>query len=389
MKFLSVSETNDQNLWNTVKRKPGCSRKLQIATEGFNEADDGHCFNLLLVDYKSDNLVGMSSSEFRGRSELRLLIVGGNQSSSWVCSWCTCVVDLFMGYGFASHTGFGFATGRLSAGSVGRARAWNGTVKICFGTSEIVMAPFILNWNCLARLDNPAGHHAVEINVEQIGDHGKVVPKEGFETVPLRGIPKEQVPIQGIIKQPSFADVVNGTSSETNNKKDSKQFSFAAVLNGSLLSRDQSDSTSQTVITCKGNIIFVRVNDNAYQERIALCQFSLIAQIILSKGDKLWKFEELRLKLQSIWNVGHSMAKCKSMIGKAPPKVGPYSNEKENKPPSLTQVYKLKQASPLHVESTTPSMPTTNTLEITSWPDAFGDSDDEPGDDANDIVEDE
>ncbi|KAF3431802.1 hypothetical protein FNV43_RR26538 [Rhamnella rubrinervis] len=55
-------------------------------------------------------------------------------------------------------------------------------------------------------------------------------------------------------------------------------------------------------------------------------------------------------------SVGHSMVKCKSVIGKALPKasypkVGAQTTEKENKAPGLTHVYKSKQTHSLHVDS--------------------------------------
>ncbi|KAF3445699.1 hypothetical protein FNV43_RR10875 [Rhamnella rubrinervis] len=152
----------------------------------------------------------------------------------------------------------------------------------------------------------------------------------------------------------------------------------------------------------------------------------------------------------SCHSVGHSMVKCKSVIGKTPPNVGYHGKQKENKASGLTRVYKPKQTPLLHVESTTPSMPTINTFDVlntdvtpttieeidhqqvavlfnmgsasnrtnfnmdvgksiqitletvqtpsyhstvphqvTSWANAFGDSDDESDDDANDIIKDE
>ncbi|KAF3455706.1 hypothetical protein FNV43_RR00348 [Rhamnella rubrinervis] len=84
-----------------------------------------------------------------------------------------------------------------------------------------------------------------------------------------------------------------------------KKVSFAEVVGG--------DSRSQTPLTIqdshsslpieKGNLVSIRVNDAAYQEHVALCQFSLIARIILSKGEKPWKFDDLYTKLQSIWKL--------------------------------------------------------------------------------------
>ncbi|KAF3441142.1 hypothetical protein FNV43_RR15053 [Rhamnella rubrinervis] len=58
------------------------------------------------------------------------------------------------------------------------------------------------------------------------------------------------------------------------------------------------------------------------------------------------------------------VAKCKSVIGKVPPKDGSHANKKENKAPGLNQVYKLKQVPPQHVKSNTPFVPTTNAFEI-------------------------
>ncbi|KAF3455361.1 hypothetical protein FNV43_RR05812 [Rhamnella rubrinervis] len=181
---------------------------------------------------------------------------------------------------------------------------------------------FCYDWNCLAGLDNIVGDQALGTNIAQIGDNCKIVPKQGIEAMPMQVTSNKQVPIQSIAKQPSFVDIVN--------------------------------------------------------------------------GDKPLKFEDLRLKLQSIWKldnwhlvslgrgcfqlgvlafsnthgprkrhcVVHSVAKCKSVIGKTPLKVGSHGKEKENKAPGLTQVHKLKQAPPLHVESTTLFVPTTNTFEV-------------------------
>ncbi|KAF3449842.1 hypothetical protein FNV43_RR05921 [Rhamnella rubrinervis] len=62
-------------------------------------------------------------------------------------------------------------------------------------------------------------------------------------------------------------------------------------------------TTNQNAPISKGNFVSIRVNDNAYKERISLCQFSLIARVVLTKGDKSWKHDELYLKLQSIWKL--------------------------------------------------------------------------------------
>ncbi|KAF3445119.1 hypothetical protein FNV43_RR14812 [Rhamnella rubrinervis] len=80
---------------------------------------------------------------------------------------------------------------------------------------------------------------------------------------------------------------------------------------------------------------------------------------------------------KTLSSVGHLLAKCKSVIGEAPSTVGSHDKEKENKALKLTQVYKQKHTSSPHVESTTPIVLTTNAFEVTSWADAFGDSDNE------------
>ncbi|KAF3431980.1 hypothetical protein FNV43_RR26716 [Rhamnella rubrinervis] len=89
-------------------------------------------------------------------------------------------------------------------------------------------------------------------------------------------------------------------------------------------------------------------------------------------------------------------------IGKAP-KIGSHGKGKEIKTLGLTQMYKPKQVLHLYLQSTTPSVPTTNAFEyiesvwtpsyhsmvprhITLWADAFGDSEDVHDDYADERV---
>ena len=44
----------------------------------------------------------------------------------------------------------------------------------------------------------------------------------------------------------------------------------------------------------------IKINNNIYQHRLALCQFFLIGRIILSKGDSPWKLVKLKERLASI-----------------------------------------------------------------------------------------
>ncbi|KAF3451849.1 hypothetical protein FNV43_RR07945 [Rhamnella rubrinervis] len=70
-------------------------------------------------------------------------------------------------------------------------------------------------------------------------------------------------------------------------------------------------------------------------------------------------FESFPDFCNSYHSVGHSMVKRKSVIGKTHPKMGPHSNEKE-----YQAQFDSKQAPSLHVDSTTPSMPTFNAFEV-------------------------
>lgn len=51
--------------------------------------------------------------------------------------------------------------------------------------------------------------------------------------------------------------------------------------------------------------ISVMVNKQALQERLNLCRFSLIAHVILSKGDSPWKLDQLKQKLRTIWKLSN------------------------------------------------------------------------------------
>ena len=53
----------------------------------------------------------------------------------------------------------------------------------------------------------------------------------------------------------------------------------------------------------KGSIISIRINGEAYQKMIQLCQYALNGRLVLIKGDKPWKFSGLKDILQSLWKV--------------------------------------------------------------------------------------
>lgn len=51
------------------------------------------------------------------------------------------------------------------------------------------------------------------------------------------------------------------------------------------------------------NCLSLSINNSTYAEHLKIVQYSLIARIILTKGDKPWKLVELRAKLQTIWQL--------------------------------------------------------------------------------------
>lgn len=51
-----------------------------------------------------------------------------------------------------------------------------------------------------------------------------------------------------------------------------------------------------------GDIIFISVDMKSYKERLKLFQFSLVARVVLSKGDITWKLNDLKVKLCFTWN---------------------------------------------------------------------------------------
>ena len=53
----------------------------------------------------------------------------------------------------------------------------------------------------------------------------------------------------------------------------------------------------------KGDYVAVKFNPNAYEERLKLYSYSLIGQVVLSKGEEPWKILALKEKLQSIWKL--------------------------------------------------------------------------------------
>ena len=74
-------------------------------------------------------------------------------------------------------------------------------------------------------------------------------------------------------KRLSFADIVSKDSSSLNN------------VNTGSLSR-------------YGDVICIKIDEQAYQCRVSICQNSLIGRLTQLKGEKPWKYDDLRIKLQ-------------------------------------------------------------------------------------------
>ena len=53
----------------------------------------------------------------------------------------------------------------------------------------------------------------------------------------------------------------------------------------------------------KGDYDAVKVNPKAYEEQLKLYSYSLIGQVVLSKGEEPWKILAPKEKLQSIWKL--------------------------------------------------------------------------------------
>ena len=55
-----------------------------------------------------------------------------------------------------------------------------------------------------------------------------------------------------------------------------------------------------------GSYQAVKINSELYKKRLAICQFSLIGRVVLSKGDSPWTLVKLKEKLASLWNLKSS-----------------------------------------------------------------------------------
>lgn len=74
---------------------------------------------------------------------------------------------------------------------------------------------------------------------------------------------------------------------------------FASVLAGSEESHVPISKLSAPTI--KGNTVYVRINEEIYQQQIQACRTNLIGRLLLRKGTKPMKIEDLKQLLHSLW----------------------------------------------------------------------------------------
>ncbi|PON82607.1 Zinc knuckle CX2CX4HX4C [Trema orientale] len=96
-----------------------------------------------------------------------------------------------------------------------------------------------------------------------------------------------------------------------NPDSDKAGLSFAQVLGNQVVSAPVANNVTNIAPesskpSIKGNYVCVKVNQAALQNRLELCQYSVIGRIFLSKGDSPWKLADLKFKLQSIWGLSPS-----------------------------------------------------------------------------------
>lgn len=95
--------------------------------------------------------------------------------------------------------------------------------------------------------------------------------------------------------------------------KHRKTGSYATAVTSSSYSTSILPPMSNPVTFQKhGDILGIKINGNAFKERLEMCKFSLIARVFMSKRDKLWLLQDLILKLQTVWNT-HNL--CLISIG--------------------------------------------------------------------------
>ncbi|KAF3440161.1 hypothetical protein FNV43_RR18440 [Rhamnella rubrinervis] len=124
-------------------------------------------------------------------------------------------------------------------------------------------------------------------------------------------------------------------------------FRRASVVSGAPNTFSQS-MKSHNVSIRKGKFISIQVDDDAYQERVALSNFDHFAWVLVDIDLSGFIPKKLLLEITDDYievdlffksfpnfctachNVSHSVTKCKLVIGKAPSKIGPHDDEPGN-----------------------------------------------------------
>ena len=78
--------------------------------------------------------------------------------------------------------------------------------------------------------------------------------------------------------------------------------SYAKILGGEPTPKVNPNENSGS-LSRHGDVICIKIDEDAYQRRVSFCQNSLISRLSLIKGDKPWKYEDLRKKLQETWQI--------------------------------------------------------------------------------------
>ena len=61
--------------------------------------------------------------------------------------------------------------------------------------------------------------------------------------------------------------------------------------------------SDESATTDKGGYIAIKINQQIYEQRLAMCENALIARLILSKGESPWKLVELKKKISTVWGL--------------------------------------------------------------------------------------
>lgn len=62
------------------------------------------------------------------------------------------------------------------------------------------------------------------------------------------------------------------------------------------------DGSAPIIPIKKGDIYSVTIDEALYQKGLSLCEDSLIGRLVLSKGDKSWRIEDLKTRLNGLWS---------------------------------------------------------------------------------------